>query len=111
MQTLFFDWLSGIEHDIQLRGVNREAIRLFSLKIKNLISKGHNIDRPQFYWTNGSQKRPDRGPYLRAAMVIDGKMNRFWLYHWGTIYKWQNTTKQRKSYKKTEVEVKQTSIV
>ena len=95
--------------DPELKGIHPQAARLFGIKISNLIKKGHTVGNVRFYWTEGSQCRPDRGPYLRAAMDIDGKLNRFWFYLWASpfgkcICEWQNTTKQRKSHKKWKEE-------
>ena len=68
--------------DPELEGMYPEAARLFAVKVSNLLKKEHKVDSIRFYWTEGSQCRPDRGPYLRAMMKIDGKLNRFWFYFW-----------------------------
>ena len=97
--------------DPELKGVYPGAARLFAIKVSNLLKKGHkiNTDGIKFYWTSGTQCRPHRGPYLRAMMEIDGKLNRFWFYFWPSpfgkiICNWQNTTKQRESAKKAKEE-------
>lgn len=93
--------------DPEFKGVHPQAARLFGIKISNLTKKGSkvDVDSVRFYWTKGSQCRPDRGPYLRAMMKVDGKLNRFWFYFWLSpfgkcVCSWQNTTKQYESHKK-----------
>jgi hypothetical protein len=108
MDGIAYSWLEKFLGDRDLKGAPHEAARLFAVKVSNLIRKGHTVGDIKFYWTEGSQCRPDRGPYLRAVMKIDGEVNRFWYYQWFPVPLgrpvWQNTTKQYKSYKKHKEE-------
>lgn len=83
-----------------LKGANPEAIRLFVVKILNLLKEGHTVSNISFYWTPGIRYKRGSSPNLRAMMAIDGKSNRFWFEPgWmGHNTRWHNTTKanQRK---------------
>ena len=101
MDGIAASYLKKFYEDPMVRCTHPQAAKLFAIKVSNLIKKGHKVEAIDFYWTHGSQSKPDRGPYLRASMLIDGKLNRFWFYcfesSFGGKYSWQNTTKQRES--------------